>query len=100
MKFLRDGVEVDANGKPVAEAQTEQLGGGEATALQQQLDDLRAVQAAQERRYAEATAELEQLRAQPLLPEDAHDRLIAVKGVGEKLAEEILAALKAPAQEG
>ena len=44
-------------------------------------------------------AALEDLQTAPAgLPADAHARLVGVKGVGEKLADEIMAALTAPAQ--
>lgn len=53
--------------------------------LQQELDVTRAA--------------LEDLQTAPAgLPADAHARLVAIKGVGEKMADEIIASLTAPAQ--
>ncbi|EYB67026.1 hypothetical protein DEIPH_ctg052orf0021 [Deinococcus phoenicis] len=46
-----------------------------------------------EQRVKALTAELEELRQRPSLPADARDRLIAVKGIGEKYADDALKAL-------
>lgn len=77
MKLLLNGVEVDHTGRPLGERQAAP-GTAELKALR---------------------AELEALRAQPRLPADARARLMALKGVGEKLADEILETLTVSAAE-
>lgn len=53
-----------------------------------------------EKQLQEAQAQVKALEsASTGLPTGARDRLIALKGIGEKLADEILEALNAPAQE-
>ncbi|KQR40753.1 hypothetical protein ASF71_00875 [Deinococcus sp. Leaf326] len=43
------------------------------------------------------TAEVERLKALPVLPADAHARLVALPKIGGAIADQIIAALKAPA---
>lgn len=91
--FFRDGKlvngkgqEVDKNGK-VKEAEASASADSDVVAaLTQERDD--------------ALARVKELEGQALLPADARERLIGVKGMGEKLADEALSALKAPAQAG
>lgn len=79
-KYIVNGVEVDANGKPA----------GSTPAPDTQ--DVARLIAANE----QLTRDLADARAAQAagLPADARERLVAVKGVGEKLADEILAALR------
>lgn len=45
---------------------------------------------------ATLSAEVERLRALPVLPADAHQRLVALPKIGDTLAEQVITALKAP----
>lgn len=85
MSFLRNGELVDANGKVAGAGQTDSASdAGEVQALREQVADL--------------TAQLSEAQANAL-PEDAHARLVSVSGIGEKLADQALAALTAEAPE-
>lgn len=61
-------------------------------------DEVKAKLADAESRVTALEAELQGARAAPVLPPDALKRIEGVKGVGEKLAEAVLAALTAPAE--
>lgn len=65
-----------------------------------QLEDAIASNEALAPRVAALTAERDELLKAAPIPPDALERLIAVKGVGEKLAPVILDALTAPVKEG
>lgn len=81
MTFLRNGELVDANGKVAGEEQAPGAAdAGEVEGLRQEVANLKS-----ELAQAQAAA----------LPEDAHARLVKVNGIGEKLADQALAALKA-----
>ncbi|WP_034383001.1 hypothetical protein [Deinococcus sp. YIM 77859] len=79
-KYIVNGVEVDANGKPVG-----------STPAPDTQDVARLIAANEQLARDLAAARAAQAAS---LPADARERLVAVKGVGEKLADEILAALR------
>lgn len=88
VKFIVNGVEVDANGKPLAEA-------GKAKADSGELDALKARVGTLEDERNTLTTELVNLKVQGVLPADARERLIKVKGISDVLADQALDALKA-----
>lgn len=87
--FWLGGVEVGPDGRP-ANAPTP------TTQDSADVQDLLTANADLKADLDKVTKELDALKASAgaALPEDAHARLVAIKGVGEKLADEILAALQ------
>ncbi|QLG11008.1 hypothetical protein HLB42_09655 [Deinococcus sp. D7000] len=86
--FIVNGVEVDANGKPLAEKEQVSSTSGE-------LDILKARVGTLEDERNTLTTELVNLKAQGVLPADARERLIKVKGISDVLADQALDAFKA-----
>lgn len=74
--FIVNGVEVDANGKPLAEKEQVSSTSGE-------LDILKARVGTLEDERNTLTTELVNLKAQGVLPADARERLIKVKGISD-----------------
>ncbi|MFK7601883.1 hypothetical protein ACI3L1_06690 [Deinococcus sp. SM5_A1] len=120
--FIVDGQEVGADGKPIQSAKTEALDqsadvgklreelaqqkaaydkltnrtAARATQLQNDLDAARDQLGKMQTEGQDMAVKLRQTQTRPTLPDDARQRLIAVNGIGEALADKALESLKAP----